>query len=227
MADETERKVGRKRIPMPDDPTTIVEVPCIREITFRDPVRRQQDVQFTHDNSHTADRSVHVDNVQSVDQDSNVISNAVLPVERIDRWKTLDPVRRQQETWFSPDNVTGNDSRPPHFSTHKKTQVIRYYEDPNVADNGGAWIDIEWIDEYEDTDPVRRNQARIFTLQTRPGGCPRGRTSSTGIPPRAQGSAMISSSSAAMRTHPAHHQAAAIGVRSAMNSGLHRLSSTW
>lgn len=167
MADETERKTGRKRIPMPDDPTTIVEVPCVTQITFRDPVRRQQDTQFTHDNSNTGDRTVHVDNVQSV-EDGNVVSNAILPVERIDKWKTRDPVRRQQDTEFAPDNVTGNDDLPPHFRTHRKTQVIRYYEDPNTPDDGGAWIDIEWIDEYEDVDPVRRQQGRIFTLQTDP-----------------------------------------------------------
>lgn len=161
MAIETERKLGRKLIKLPNSQSKI-PVPCIMEITFLDPVRRQQEIKFTHDNSENADREIHVDAVQSIDQNGDPNGPDELQVERIDKWKTRDPVRRNQDTEFSPDNKTGNDEKPPHFSTHKKTHVVRYYEDPE--NKAGSWVDVEWIDEYEDVDPVRRQQGRIFAL---------------------------------------------------------------
>jgi hypothetical protein len=160
------RRVGAKDRAASQDSgeETSVPVPCITEITFVDPVRRNQETRFVHDNGHESDRTVHVDEIQAADSNRQTIGNQKMQVERIDKWKTNDPVRRQQDTEFLPDNITGSDTLPPSFITHQKTHVVRHYKDPDNPDDGDAWIDVEWIDEYVDIDPVRRNQERAFTL---------------------------------------------------------------
>src|SRR5262249_49599869 len=137
MASETDRQTGVKKIPIPglstnedDNDDLKVKVPCIMKITFADLVRKGQETTFTHDNSENGDREVHTDQVKSVDEDGNENGDEFMEVERIDKWKTTDTVRKGQETQFSPDNVTGNDTKPPSFTTHQKTQVIRHYQDP-------------------------------------------------------------------------------------------------
>lgn len=149
MAEEFSRTTARKRIRVG---ASFVDVPVITKISFIDPVERYQETQYTIDNSGTANREVHVDEVHG--------AGISLAVERIDKWTVLDPNDRGQETQISMDNVTGADSVPPHFSTHLKTHVVRY-KNPDDAD---VWIDSELIDQFTVLDPNDRGQETIVTL---------------------------------------------------------------
>ena len=114
-------------------------------------------------NDSTSKRTVHVDTLYpTLDVDANGVPQGdpvqdtgsdPLYVERIDIWPVIDPFERYQETQFLPDNVTGAEDGPPHFRTHAKTHIYRYYKDPLVPDDGGAWIDSELIDEIDVVDP--------------------------------------------------------------------------
>src|SRR6516162_5695409 len=103
MADETARIVKRKQIELPGGGT--VDIPVITQITFKDPVDRGQETQYTIDNSAQGHRDVHV---ASVSDDGTTNENAGsgsgtssgasgsssgtdLLVERIDLWRVKDP----------------------------------------------------------------------------------------------------------------------------------------
>jgi len=153
----TKRVTAKKTITLPSGQTCAV--PVISEISFVDPVDRYQETHYTVDNSLQPQRKVHVDQVVSSNDQSSSI-----PVERVDTWKVKDTVDRSQETDFSFDNTTTDGNIPPSFTTHLKTHVVRYYQDPSAPDDGGIWIDSELIDECHVKDSVDRSQETDFTL---------------------------------------------------------------
>lgn len=153
MPTEFSRTTARKRITLPSGDQ--VDVPIITKISFIDPTLRGQEYQYTIENSAQSNRQVHVDNVPATNGTFDTLA-----VERIDKWITIDPVRRGQETQLFLDNVTGADSVPPHFSTHFRTHVVRYYG----VDNQNAYIDSELIDEFRVEDPVNRHQETRVAL---------------------------------------------------------------
>jgi hypothetical protein len=156
MPEEYKRTRGRKKIQLPDGQD--VYIPVIIGISFIDPVQRYQEYQHTIDNSDQSARTVHVDEVKSETGTTSIF------VERIDGWPIIDAVDRGQETQFAFDNRTGADAAPPHFSTHQKTHVFRYYQDPNNPDDNGPWVDSELIDEIAVIDPIERYQESVYAL---------------------------------------------------------------
>ncbi len=72
----------------------------------------------------------------------------------------FDAQDRAQETQITLDNVTGATSNPPHFETHKRTHVVRYFN----PDDHTQYIDSELIDELQVVDPNSRAQETQFTL---------------------------------------------------------------
>lgn len=175
MVAETDRVYANIRIITPDG--TSVLFPVITQISFIDPVDRYQETRYTIDNSGNADRDVHIawvgdgqnaNETEDADPDAQVPDD-VLAVQRIDRWKILDAVERNQETQIAPDNRTKDKNGPPYFTTHLKTHVLRVVNDPD----DGSWIETEVIDQISILDPVDRNQETIITLQN-PAGEPDG-----------------------------------------------------
>jgi hypothetical protein len=172
MPEEFSRTTKRKRVLFPDedpdDPDAMgVNVPIITNISFVDPVKRAQEYQYSIDNSVQGDRTVHVDNVFPGGDDGSEpdLNQEPLRVQRIDKWRVIDPVERGQEYEITLDNVTGNDLMPPRFITHLKTHVVRYRNDPD----DGNWIDSELIDQLSVVDPVNRGQETILSLNNPPG----------------------------------------------------------
>lgn len=172
MAGEYKRARGKKKIKLPGGDEMFI--PALTGISFIDPRDRYQETQYSIDNSAAADRDVHVDDVfpTAVDADGVPTSDPAtqdrtgtpLKVERIDTWKVLDPRNRYQETAATFDNKTGADDAPPHFSTHQKTHIYRYYKDPNLPNNDGTWIDSELIDELARQDPRSRYQEDVHYI---------------------------------------------------------------
>ncbi len=170
MPQEFSRTTARKTIVLPDGDT--IDVPCITKISFLDPNERAQETQQSLDNSRTdSSRSVHVDQVHSVEVDEDGVATSTtaptagtesLYVERIDTWRSIDPNDRYQETQTTLDNTTGNDALPPHFSAHVKTHIYRYQQNPQ--DPNGVWIDSELIDEFAVIDPGSRYQESHYFL---------------------------------------------------------------
>jgi len=161
LPEEAGRTTKRKRVLFPgedpEDPDAAgVNCPVITRIVFVDPVKRAQEYEYTIDNSAQGDREVHVDNVYP---EADTGSDPLL-VERIDKWRTVDAVARGQESELTWDNRTGGDSVPPSFTTHQRTHVVRYKNDPD----DGNWIDSELIDEFVVVDAVDRGQESRFTL---------------------------------------------------------------
>ncbi len=171
MPNEGSRITARKTVILPSGDT--IKVPVITQISFVDPFERHQETEHHIDNSDQSNRVVHVDAVHSVDVDENGVPTEEQPavdtaeslyVERIDTWNAVDPFERHQETQLSLDNRTGNDLVPPHFSTHERTHIYRYHQDPNNPDDDGAWIDSELIDEFTVLDPLNRGQETHYIL---------------------------------------------------------------
>ncbi len=154
MPEEFSRTTKNKKVVLPGGGTVLV--PVITQISFIDPVKQYQEYQCAVDNSGQADRDVHVDDV--VRQDGG---GSRLSVERVDVWKYIDPVQRYQEKQVSFDNTTKGDNPPPYFTTHTKTHVVRYLNDPD----DGNFIDSELIDEFSIIDPVRQYQEYVYQLQ--------------------------------------------------------------
>ncbi len=155
MPEEYKRKRARKLVTLPNGDQ--IYIPVINVISFIDPVRQYQEYETSIFNDSSGNRDVHVDKVYGRDGKS-------IDVESIDIWRAIDPINRYQESQISFDNRTGGDSKPPHFSTHLKTHIYRYYQDPNVQDDFGVWIDSELIDEYSVIDPIKQYQETIFAL---------------------------------------------------------------
>lgn len=149
MANENGRKIGRKRITVGD---SYVDVPVILEISFVDPSEQWQEYRFIIDNSAQSSRFVHAVEVQNDDGDDSI------QVERIDKWPMIDAVENGQETVISLDNVTGEQSSPPHFTTHLKTHVFRYVN----PDDSDIWIDSEIIDKIAIVG--ENGQEKLFAL---------------------------------------------------------------
>jgi hypothetical protein len=168
MPIETGRVVGRKRIQIPNGNT--VDCAVIQQITFRDPVDRGQETQYTVDNSGNAKRGVHVANVpgnsQPTDENASGPDITQLQVERIDLWRVRDPVDRGQETFFTLDSKTVQEppDAPPYFTTHEKTHIVKYINTPD----DGTWIESELIDKFKVRDPVDRGQETEYELQNPP-----------------------------------------------------------
>ncbi len=186
MPMENARKRARKLVKLPGGDTCYI--PVITEIDFIDPVGDPsaqavkwapgQEFDYSVDNTAKSGRTVHVDQVVAiaVDRDGNPgdppteLSGASLAVERIDTWPVLDVVERGQEFDFVLDNKTGagstdpNNLTLPHFSTHQKTHIYRYYQDPMNPNDSGIWIDSELIDQLDVVDAVNRGQESQFTL---------------------------------------------------------------
>lgn len=177
MATEYKRKRARKLIKLPSGET--IYVPVITEIGFVDSADRGQEHDYTCSNDKTGARTVHVDDVYAVPVDKDGVNTSQAPVdksgdalkvERIDMWPVLDPVDRAQETQIAFDNKTlgqdqdGNDAAPPHFITHAKTHIYRYFKDPQNPDDTGTWVDSELIDECDVLDLVDRAQETRYSL---------------------------------------------------------------
>jgi hypothetical protein len=170
MPVEGGRTTKRKKVMLPSGEE--IYIPVITQISFIDAIDRGQETQHTIDNSLDSNRIVHVDQVFAtpVDKDGTAIGDPAqqdtpLYVERIDVWKSLDVVDRGQESEFSIDNRTGNDTAPPRFTNHQKTHVYRYFQDPENPDDNGTWIDAELIDQIAVVDPADRAQETIYALE--------------------------------------------------------------
>jgi hypothetical protein len=148
------RKRARKLVLLPGGDT--MYIPCLVQLPFINAADQYQEVTVFCDSTAESSRKVHVDQVDSipVDADGNPTGGGPtgagkLYVERIDEWHTLTMAEQAQEQVTFPDNVTGHDTQPPRFTTHKKTHVYRYYKDPDNQSNALSWIDAEVIDEFD------------------------------------------------------------------------------
>jgi hypothetical protein len=157
MAQEGSRTTSKKRIYNPDDNLQFVDIPVIDLISFLDPFDRYQETQHAYSNNDdTGARTVHEVTVTSTTTPPDHVK-----VERIDVLKVIDPLDRYQETQFSIDNVTGEDSTPPHFTSHLKTHVKRIH---GVGVNKACYIDVERIDKLQVIDASDRYQESIYEL---------------------------------------------------------------
>jgi hypothetical protein len=164
MADEGARVIKRKKIKLPGGDT--VDVPVIVQITFLDVPERGQETQFTFDNTHTADRNVHVASILDDGRTDEEGNQDGLKVERIDRFRVLDAPDRGRETFPEPDNrtVAQPPDAPPYFTTHEKTHIVRYLNTPD----DGNYIDSELIDQINFIDAPERGQESFLTLANPP-----------------------------------------------------------
>ena len=166
MPEETDRIYKNKRIDLPGGGTVLF--PVIARITFTDAKDRYQETQTAIDNSSAADRDVHIawiiGDKETNNEDAPLDTptpDGALAVERIDRWRVLDPKDRHQETFTALDNRTKDEDGPPYFTTHLKTHVLRIVNDPD----DGAFIETEVIDQISVLDPSDRNQETIYNLE--------------------------------------------------------------
>jgi hypothetical protein len=159
MAEEFSRTTARKKVKMPNGNT--VNIPVVTKISFIDAAERYQETQYSIDNSAQGQRTIHVDDITP----SAEVTGDPLKVERVDTWRVGDAPDRAQETFLSFDNVTGGDTKPPRFTTHLKTHVVRYKNDPD----DGNWIDSELIDQFIVLDAVDRGQETVCSLNWPPG----------------------------------------------------------
>lgn len=156
MPTENGRTTSTKRIYNPNNAAQFVDIPVIDSITFVDPQDRYQETQYTFLNDETGDRDVHVVRVENTTDPSQYVM-----VERIDALKVLDPSDRHWETHILPDNVSGEETSPPHFRSHTRTHVKRIF---GTGANANCYIDTERIDEIRVTDPQDRYQETFYTL---------------------------------------------------------------
>ncbi len=169
MAEEYKRQRARKLVTFPTGEQ--ITIPVITRLNVLD--QNGQEVEITVDNtSDNQTREVHVDQVQPSPSGSGTLA-----VERIDSWHGLDIVSQAQESQFIIDNKTGADTLPPSFTTHQKTHVYRYYQDPNNQDNSGVWLDSELIDEISVVD--QNGQENIYFLDNPAAGDPAGQADSS------------------------------------------------
>ncbi len=158
MPSETDRITRMKRIYNPDNASQFVDIPIIDRISFTDPFDRYQETQHTILNNETGNRDTHVVDVISTDTPPDHVM-----VERIDVYKVVDPFERYQETQMQIDNVTGEETSPPHFTSHLKTHLKRVN---GTGDNSTCYIDVERIDQLRVTDPFERYQETIYELSS-------------------------------------------------------------
>jgi hypothetical protein len=162
MPVEFSRTTARKRIHLTNG---YVDVPIITKISFIDPVKRGQEYQFTVDNSADGDRRIHVEKVNQTGNQAGDGSANFIEVERIDEWRTLDPVSRGQETHYQFDNRTKSNEPPPYFITHDKTHIVRYRGKTNDdVESDNVWIESEILDRFIIVDAVERGQEAQFVL---------------------------------------------------------------
>jgi hypothetical protein len=175
MPEEFSRTTKRKRINSPDDDpsqspsdsSSYVDVRVITKVSFIG--RNGQEWQYTVDNSGQSARKTHKIDLNATNGDTN---QKPLKVERIDMWPTIgmsqDHAIRSldlfkpisgQETQNTFDNNTGENSKPPSFTTHLKTHVYRFKN----PDDDQLWIDSELIDSFSIIGP--NGQEEIFTLK--------------------------------------------------------------
>jgi hypothetical protein len=154
MATESSRKMSKKTISFSGGS---VQLYVIDEITFSDvPDRGQETTMTFYNDEDGGDREVHVVTVRATSGDQN----ATIDVERIDMFKTLDVPDRGQEEQFRPDNVTGEDTKPPRFVSHDKTHIFR----AKNKDNADVWLDVERIDKITFYDVPARGQQTTYEL---------------------------------------------------------------
>jgi hypothetical protein len=167
MAQEVGRVTKNKKVKLPDGSTVLV--PVITEISFIDPVNQAQETIYTIDNSGNADRDVHVASIKGDGTtDETGQDSKELQVERLDLWRILDAVEKGQETFIGFDNktVAQPPDAPPYFTTHSKTHIVRYQNDPD----DGNFIDSELIDGFSIIDPVHQGQETQYSLAGNPTG---------------------------------------------------------
>jgi len=160
------RKRARKIITLPGG--TQIPITLLNGFSSIDPHSRYQQYDFSINNTESADRAVHVDELYPSIDGENDTSGDPLKVERIDEWKVIDPHNRSQEHIYTFDNKTGSDSIPPHFSAHEKTHSYRYYETPGVIDDDGPWIEVEFLDQFRTIDKADRYQESLHTFTGNP-----------------------------------------------------------
>jgi hypothetical protein len=167
MPQEDGRVTKNKKVKLPGGSTVLV--PVITEISFIDPVNQAQETVYTIDNSGNADRDIHVASVKgdgTTDETGQDTSG--MQVERLDLWRVLDLIEKGQETFigFDSKTVAQPPDAPPYFTTHLKTHVVRYQNDPD----DGNFIDSELIDSFSVIDPVHQGQETQFSLPGNPAG---------------------------------------------------------
>lgn len=171
MADEITRVLKFKKVKLPTDGT--VKCPLIAQIAFVDPLSRGQEIQFSLFNTIDGDRETHIALVKNYGSDETGGDNTkpdaakmMVKVERVDILRVADAPDRAQETFLAPDSrtVAQPPDAPPFFTTHEKTHVVRYINDP---DDGNS-LDSELIDQFNFLDGVDRGQETFYFLQNPP-----------------------------------------------------------
>ncbi len=140
MSSESGREMSVLKIHKPDDTDTFVKLRVIDKISFVDPSDSYQESVYTFNNTPSASREVHVEDIDG------------LKVERLNSFKMND---------YGQEHIFSLFADP---SAHKSTHETKIYRYDNGEKDEDTWVKVRRVDELRVVDPSDSYQETIYKL---------------------------------------------------------------